>query len=90
MLDVPSQYDPKFSEEERQQIDEVLVTLRPTESDEKNTTDVQDFKTNGIPLHFPIMTDKELDDLASKKVTQVTKWQTTWAVNVFHGNYILF
>ena len=41
----------------------------------------------GPPMRFPKVSDKELDELAQKRIAEATKWQTKWAVNVFHGKY---
>ena len=86
MAELPTEINQNISEDERQEINqlvEVLQTQTAMEIDEKTN----DFEQNGPSLHFPKITNEELDKIASKKIAVATPWQTKWAVKVMKGIY---
>ena len=76
-----------------EQLPESLIDLLDSINDgnqQEKYPDSEAFEEASKKQRFQVVTDKDLDDLASETNAISTHWQTNWAVNVFRGKKVSF
>ena len=80
--------DPENIVDVSKELPEDIVTfLKSIEEGEtsKNEADSEVFESKVSKQRFKVVTQRDLDEIASENNAQATHWQTNWAVNVLRG-----